>query len=98
MRSVSLVIHFESSEAKKHCRQGCLVGSYPAMNPPSTTSDVPTVNFAFSEQRQRTAAATCLAVPTRPTEIIPVICSAAFPAKRLIFGAVLIVPFRPYRP
>ena len=43
------------------------ISPYPAMKPPSTTSDVPVVNFASSEQRYRTAAAISPLAPMRPT-------------------------------
>src|SRR5437016_334109 len=46
---------------------------YCATQPPSTTSEVPTVNFASSEHRYRTAAAISLVTPDRPTGIIDVI-------------------------
>src|SRR5438105_3114658 len=60
-----------------HCPGICVsfVGSsvYCATQPPSTTSEVPTVNFASSEQRYRTAAAISSVTPDRPTGIIDVI-------------------------
>src|SRR5439155_25010157 len=43
------------------------ISPYPAMKPPSTTSDVPVVNFASSEQRYRPAAAISSLEPMRPT-------------------------------
>src|SRR4030095_16136861 len=46
---------------------------YCATQPPSTTSDVPVVNFASSEQRYKTAAAISSVTPFRPTGIADVI-------------------------